>query len=315
MADLPTLSILIVSYNTRRLTLACLRSLALHPPRGRHEVIVVDNASKDGSVEAIRAECPGAILLPLTENVGFARANNLAMSKATGDVFVLLNSDTEVHPNTLTHLAEAFARDPDLAAAGGRLLNSDGTLQFGLRYDPRLANALAESLFLHRLFPGRWFGEVERRPLLYTRRQRAEWLSGAYLAARREWWEKVGGLDSGFFMYSEDADWCRRIRNAGGRIEYLPESVVTHHGGGSSVGSGHLQGVRFLARDRYARLHFSPPRAFAYRLALALGLALRVILALPFAPINTKARAGLAWRARAAWQLFTAPLPLEPRHD
>ncbi|MCG3197164.1 MAG: hypothetical protein GHCLOJNM_01648 [bacterium] len=315
MSNLPRLSILIVSYNTRELTLACLRSLARHPPHGEHEVMVVDNASTDGSLEAIRADFPNVKVLPLAGNLGFARANNLAMREAAGEVFVLLNSDTELHANSLTRLAEAFAADPELAAAGGKLLNSDGSLQFGLRYDPRVTNALSEGLFLHRLLPGPWFGEVERRPSAYASRQRAEWLSGAYLAVRREWWERVGGLDSGFFMYSEDADWCRRIREAGGRVEYLPESVVTHHGGGSSSGSGDLHVIRFLARDRYARLHFSPARALAYRLALALGLALRAAFALPLAPFGSRIRNGLVWRARAAWLLFADPLPLEPHHD
>jgi GT2 family glycosyltransferase len=274
-------------------------------------VLVIDNASSDGSLAAIAQAFPEYRLLHSAENLGFARANNWGMKEAKGDVFVLLNSDTEVHDGALAALQEAFARDSSLAVAGGRLLNSDGSLQHGIRYDPRVSNCLSESLFLHHLLRGPCWCEVECRPSRYQAPCEAEWLSGAYLAVRRDWYERVGGLDAGFFMYSEDADWCYRIRKAGGVVRYLPESVVTHHGGSSSGGSARLLIYRAKARDRYARLHFSPRRAGCYRAALALGLVLRSVLFGLAAPFGQRFRDNARWRWQAVWELYSSPLPLE----
>jgi len=313
--NLPKLSILIVSFNTKALTLACLESIRRFPPQGPYEIIVIDNDSKDGSCEAIREKYPETHLIQSGGNLGFARANNLGMREATGDILVLLNSDTEVHADALTHLQKAFHADRDMAAGGGRLLNTDGTQQFGIRYFPRLSNALSEALFLHHLFHGPWAGELESRTEFYLTDHEVEWLSGAYLAVRNEWYERIGGLDWGFFMYAEDSDWCYRIRKQGGKIRYVADSIVTHHGGGSSEAAGKLDVIRTQAKDRFVRLHFAPWRAFIFRLILVFGLLFRCLLALPLCPLGEKYRRGLAWRARAALTVFTSPLPLETHYD
>lgn len=312
---LPKLSILIVSFNTRELTLACLESIKHYPPEGPFEVIVIDNASQDGSSEAVVERYPDTRLIQTGDNLGFARANNLGMREATGDVLVLLNSDTEVHPGALTHLQRAFHSDPSLPAAGGRLLNTDGTQQFGIRFFPSLANALSEAFFLHHLFSGPWSGEVEMRPDRYQTDHEVEWLTGAYLAVRRQWYERLGGLDWGFFMYMEDTDWCYRIHRAGGTIRYLSDSVVTHHGGGSSKGSVKMDVVRSQAKDRYARLHFALWRARLYRIILIAGLALRCLMAVPLSPFHEQHRRGVIWRARAICAVLNSPLPLETHYD
>ncbi len=311
----PKLSILIVSYNTRELTLACLASIEHFPPEGPYEVILIDNDSRDGSFEAVLERYPNVRLIQSGGNLGFARANNLGMRAATGDILVLLNSDTEVHAEALTHLQQAFQSVPDMAAGGGRLLNSDGTQQFGIRYFPRLSNALSEALFLQHLYHGPCSGKVEMRPEIYLMDQEVEWLSGAYLAVRRNWYERLGGLDWGFFMYSEDTDWCYRIHHAGGRIRYIANSVVTHHGGGSSGGVGKMDVIRTQAEDRFARLHFTPMRAFLYRLILVFGLLLRCLLSLPLYALGEKYRPGLIWRVRAILAVFTSPLSLETHYD
>ncbi len=312
MSDHPDLSIIIVSYNTRDLTLACLRSIESFPPSCRYETIVVDNASRDDSVESIRKNHPHVKLICSETNLGFARANNQALLEAQGEILVLLNSDTEVHPGALDDLWAAFRNHPEIAAGGGRLLNSDGTLQYGVRYHPRLSNAISEALFLHRLFNGPCWSEIETDPKKYESFHRAEWLSGAYLAIRRDWFQRVGGLDPGFFMYSEDSDWCRRIEDAGGLVAYIPDSVVTHHGGGSSrTANEFLLVMRTRARDRYARIHMNPMAAAAYRLILAFGLLLRAALFLLICPFGSQYRKNLWWRLKALCQLYASPLPLK----
>src|SRR5690606_6455354 len=131
-------------------------------------------------------------------------------------------------------------------------------------------------------------------------------------AVRREWYEKVGGLDPGFFMYSEDTDWCYRIHQAGGELWYLHDSVITHHCGGSSGGIGSLSITLCQSRDRYARLHLPGWKAAGYRFVLAMGLILRGVLLGLVSPLNKGAAsaAGLRWKAAAA--LYTQPLPLAP---
>lgn len=311
----PRLTLLIVSFNTRDLTLACLRSIEQFSPSCPFEIILVDNDSRDDSVERVRKEFPHVRLVTLDQNLGFAGANNVGMRMAEGDIVVLLNSDTEVHAGALDALSRAFDEEPAAAAIGGRLLNSDGSLQFAMRYAPRVSNALSESLFLHHVIPGPWGGEVEKRPQKYAQRCEAEWLSGAYLAAWKSWIDRVGGLDQGFFMYSEDTDWCARFRAAGGRVVYVPDSIVTHHGGGSSGGNPRLFVMRSLARDRYARIHFTRARAAAYRAALVLGLLIRATLALPIAPFHSKYRAMCKGCANAIVSLYRDPLPKEPKHE
>jgi GT2 family glycosyltransferase len=310
--SLPSLSIVIVNYNTRELTLACLRSIYRFPPEGDFEVIVVDNASRDGSVEAIAEQFSQVDLIASEENLGFARGNNVAMARSKGDILFLLNSDTEVHEGALTNLQRFLEEQPSAAVVGGMHHKTDGSLQTSIKYFPRLRNMFSEAFFLHRLFSGPAWSEHETRLPYYHRRQRAEWLAGSYLAVRREWYERVGGLDPGFFMYSEDTDWCYRIHRAGGELWYIPESVITHHGGGSSGGINSLSITLCLSRDRYARLHFSPLKALCYRCILTAGLVLRGTLFTFLAPFTRGAGSAAGQRWTAALALWSRPIPIHP---
>lgn len=310
--SLPSLSILIVNYKTPDLTIACIDSIYKYPPQGQYEVIVVDNDSGDDSLERIAARFPQVDLISSRENLGFSGGNNLAMQHSKYEILLLLNSDTEVHEDALVNLQRFFERRGEAAAFGGKNYSSDGSVQYSIRYFPRLANALSESLFLHRLFNGALFGECETRLNYYEIEHEVEWVSGSYLAIRREWYEKIGGLDPGFFMYSEDTDWCYRIKAHGGSVWYCPDSTITHYGGGSSKGSKKLPVQLVLSRDRYARLHFSSMRAVLYRFAIALRLSVRFLLLLAASLINADNKEYARQRLLAIKQLYSCPLDLTP---
>ncbi|MCA9414366.1 MAG: glycosyltransferase family 2 protein, partial [Candidatus Omnitrophica bacterium] len=159
----PSISILIVNYNTRDLTLACLESIFEHPPSGEYEVIVVDNASTDGSWERIADRLPQVDLVRSEENLGFARGNNLAMERSTGDILFLLNSDTLIHQNTFPELERFLREHSDAAVVGGKHYLTDGSIQPTIKYFPRVSNMISESFFLHRLFKGALWNERETR--------------------------------------------------------------------------------------------------------------------------------------------------------
>ncbi len=231
------LSLIIVSYNVRDLLIACLESIqsALASSRLRYEIIVVDNASSDGSPEAVRHRFPGVRLIESPENLGFAAANNRGLQIAGGRVLVLLNPDTTVPPGTLEILFDYLGEHPDTGVVGPRLIYPDGSTQPSRRRFPTFLTGLLESTIVQDYWPK---NPAARRYYLADRpdnvTQDVEWLVGACLMARRKVFEQAGVLDEAFFMYSEEIEWCHRVRKAGWRTVYLPEATIIHHEGASS---------------------------------------------------------------------------------
>ncbi len=218
------LSIIIVSYNARADLLRCLESLRAAPPAASHEIIVVDNGSTDGSVEAAR-RIDGVRVIEAGANLGFARANNIGIRGSTGTTLLLLNSDTVVPPGALDHLLGELERDASVAVVGPRLIDGDGRaeLSFGRMIGP--LNELRQKRLARS-------GAVET---LTRQRQYPDWVSGACLLVRRSDAEKVGGLDERFFMYTEDVDFCAAIRARGRRILFTPDVDVVHLRGRSAA--------------------------------------------------------------------------------
>jgi GT2 family glycosyltransferase len=242
------LSIVIVSYNTRALLEACLASLpagcepdtrapdAASPRPLRYEVIVVDNASSDGSAAAVRERFPEARLIQNDTNRGFAAANNLAFPLCRGRCLVLLNADTEVTPGALSVLVAFLDAHPRVGAAGPRLLNPDGSGQPSGFPFPRLSEAVL-GLLLHRQRAAkRRFEDGAATAGGAESVEAHDWLTGACLVIRREVLEEVGPLDEGFFFEAEDVDWCRRIRAAGWEICLVPAARVMHVRSASGIG-------------------------------------------------------------------------------
>jgi GT2 family glycosyltransferase len=241
------LSIIIVNYNTRGLLLDCLRSLRAFPPAGPWEVIVIDNGSSDGSVEAVRAEFPETMLIANPTNCGFSAANNQGLERATGDYLLLLNSDSKVTAGALDGLVEFMEQNPDSAAAAPMLLNSDGTLQRSFFQFPSAGKAflhiLGVSRVLLRLLRRRGFrtlvGHVAgstlyTQPFDASQPQRVAYVLFACILLRRRTLERIGLLDEGLFFYHEDCEFGYRLAKAGLALWWLPSCKVVHIGGASS---------------------------------------------------------------------------------
>ncbi len=248
-------SIVVVSYNTRDLTLACLRSVFAETTAFPFEVIVVDNASSDGSADAIAAELPGVKLVALEENVGFARANNLASGHATGEYLLLLNPDTEVLDRAVEELVAFADAHPEASVWGGRTLFADRSLNRGSCWGAPTPWSLfchgsgLASLFRHsRLFDpeslGRWPRDTERD---------VDVVSGCFLLVRRTTWTELGGFDPAFFMYGEDADLCLRA----GRCRVTPRAAIVHHGGASEPVRADKMVRLFSAKALLFKKHWS----------------------------------------------------------
>jgi GT2 family glycosyltransferase len=258
--------VVVVSYNSRRKLRGC-----LEPLLGAEELnlIVADNASPDGSLEAVAGLPVTALALP--NNGGFAHGCNAGIAAGGAPYVLLLNPDAEIAPEAIRTLAGALAADERIGAAAPRIVAEDGTLEFSQRRFPRLRSTYAQALFLHRVFPrAEWVDELERDPAAYERAASPEWVSGACVLLRRSAVEAIGGLDDAFFMYCEDIDLCRRLRDAGYDIRFVPEAVVTHEGGASAPRASLLH-VLAASRLRYARKHRSPAGALLERLGIAFG--------------------------------------------
>jgi GT2 family glycosyltransferase len=223
----PRLSIVIVSFNTRADLERCLASLFAAPPSVPHHIVVVDNASRDGSAAAVRAGWPSVRVIEQERNRGFSAANNVGIRSTQGEMLLLLNSDCVVAAGAVDTLLARLAAHPTAAAAGPRLVDGSGRteLSFGPMISP-----LAElrQKWRMRLYERR-VGWMERRIVAETSRERyVDWVSGAALLVYRTDLEAVGLLDERYFLYTEDVDVCAAIRARGRRILFTPEATITH---------------------------------------------------------------------------------------
>jgi len=279
----PPFSIVIPTHDTRELTLRCLDSLHAAPLAGM-EVILVDDASRDGTAEAVAARHPEVVVLRNEEPARFTRSANRGLARASGEILLLLNSDTEVEPGGLGRLVEVFAREPELGVAGALLHYPDGSPQWSGGREPSLAWFFALTSGLPRLLEKLPFYR-RSRPLAPDRPLAVDWVTGAAMAFRRTVWEAAGPLDEGYFMYFEEVDFCLRARRAGWRVEVRPEVRVLHHHGatiGRAAGARGHQHPELLWSDllRWARKHRGQAWATRAEIALRTGARLRRALAI-----------------------------------
>ncbi len=236
------LSIIIVSWNVGDLLLDCLESIyqitsqpmMIEDDAMTLEIIIVDSASSDNTVQQVKELFPQVILIPMTENIGYTRGNNLAMAQAKGRHIFLLNPDTLVLGNALVKMVQYLDANPDVGIIGPFTLNTDGTTQPTRRRFPTPLLGYFESTWLQPFSPKRLLDHyyVNDQPSVAT--IDVDWVQGSALMARREVYERIGGLDEGYIMFSEELDWCKRAKLAGWRVVFLCTAQIIHHGGQST---------------------------------------------------------------------------------
>jgi GT2 family glycosyltransferase len=267
--------VIVVTHNGREMALATLSSAIAAAGKISVEWFVVDSGSTDGTPDAI-ARTFQRVQVLRRPNRGFAAANNAGLERTRGRYVLLLNPDVEIRSGRLDQLVAAMDARTDLGMASVVQLGTDGELLPSIRRFPSPLRNLGESLFAAYWPFLRSLQQLETRAGRYREEQRADWLVGAFLIARRQAVEEVGPMDSRFFLYSEEVDWCYRFWEAGWPVAHLPVMAVTHHVGGRS--SGDLRAQLSHSRVLFATKHFGKARATAIRAALGLGHAIRIPL-------------------------------------
>lgn len=269
------LSIIILSYNTKDITDECLRRL--QKAGNEAQIIVLDNASSDGSVEMIKQKYPEVELIESRENTGYSRGNNIALKKAKHEIILLLNSDVFVEEDTLQKALECF-KNPECDVIGTKLVFENGNFQPSAGNLPNPFNVPLWILGLS-LIPG--IDHINsyhpKYKSFFNHMRKVGWVTGAFFMMRRKVYEKVGGFDENLFMYSEEVEFCKRIKDAGYKICYVPTIKVTHlHGASSNFDTSpafiqELKGLKYFFKKYYSS--FYP----LVKIFLILGLILRII--------------------------------------
>ncbi len=271
----PEVSIIVISYNTRELTLDCIRSVFDQTKSVSFELIVLDNASSDGSADAIANEFPDIRLIASQDNVGFANGNNLAIEQAMGDFVLLLNPDTVVLDHAIDNIVEFARSNPDAGVWGGRTLFGDRSLNpTSCWHRMTLWSLFCYVAGLSGIFPssavfnvegyGGWKRDSAREIDIVT---------GCFLLIKRDLWNDLGGFDRRFFMYGEDADLCLRAKNRGARPMITPEATIVHYGGQSEKVVADKMIRLLTAKVTLMQQHWSPgAKVFGYILFYSLPL-------------------------------------------
>ena len=285
----PDLSLVIVSFNTRDLLAECLASLPVAAVGLTWEAVVVDNDSRDGTVEMVRERFPETILIEAGENLGFARATNLGLVHARGRILCWLNPDCVASPASLLGLVNHLDAHAGVGAAGPRLTFPDGRVQPSAQAFPGVTRVLYHFLGLRALPGVDWLSPLLRRVARWTgpmirsyfeslapglEPRSVDWLSGACLAARADDAAAVGPLDEGYFMYCEDTDWCHRLHSRGLEVSYLPALVVVHYVGASRPFNPEAVYHYYRSLLRYFLKH-RPAQSRVVRALMLTGFALR----------------------------------------
>ncbi|MBI3787974.1 MAG: glycosyltransferase [Ignavibacteriales bacterium] len=270
-----------MNFNVREFLHHALVSLQKAMKGIKGEIIVVDNASDDGSVEMVRRRFPTVALIANKTNLGFAKANNLGLKKAKGKHFLLINPDTLVQEDTLRVMLKFFENNPDVGLAGCKILNPDGSFQLPCRRSfPTPWVALTKMSGLSALFPRtRLFGRYNLTYLSPDETYEIDAVSGSFMMLRREAYEQVGGLDEDFFMYGEDLDWCYRIQKAGWKNYYVHSTKIIHYKGESTKRSN-LDEIRtfYRAMHLFVKKHLSDSHGFAKLLGIAISVSSRLAM-------------------------------------
>jgi N-acetylglucosaminyl-diphospho-decaprenol L-rhamnosyltransferase len=289
----PEISICIVSTDGREDLMRCLESVFRSPPSTPFEVLVLDNASQDGTAASVRARFGAAVeLIESPRRRGKAENDSDLMARAQGDCLLLLNEDSELTPGAADGLRVALAGNPRAAAAGARIVDPAGAPQPSAWRLPSVATALAGAVFLH----GRLTVQSRGR-----RTHEVGWVQSAGMMVRRAAFEQVGAMDPAFFVYSDEVDWQRRARMHGWSVLYVPAATILHREQLSHGASGRRRIVEFSRnRDAYMRKHHGSVAAAAVRILTAWAYAVRALAALALPGHSAR---------RYAWHAYHSLLP------
>jgi N-acetylglucosaminyl-diphospho-decaprenol L-rhamnosyltransferase len=315
-----TLSVIIVSFNTRLATLECIASVLAHSPDGT-EIVLVDNGSVDGSAQAIRERYPSTVVDEAGENLGFAKGVNRGVALSTGEFVLLLNPDTIVYEGSFEKLLAFAKAHPEHGMYGGRTLRRDGSVDKSSCWGaPTLWSLTCFALGLSTAFKGsRIFDPESLGPWQRDTVREVPIVTGCFLLMRRDRWDELGGMDEVFFLYGEDAEFSIRAARHGLRPVIVPEAVILHDVGGSTSNSGNKMSMVMAGKTTMLRCSWSMTRARVGIGLLQTGVWLRSTLE------RMAGRRGMwstVWARRADWipgypaaraTLFGLPLP-KPNH-
>lgn len=270
-------SVIVISYNTREMTLECLRALADDMKGMPWELWVVDNASSDGSAEAVKETFPEARVIVNEHNAGFGAANNQAIRQAQGQYLLLVNSDAFVQPGAVEALVSHLDAHPGVAVVGPKLLNPDGSLQQSCYRFPSPVRAVFEHLLLTAAFPNHpLLGDYRDWP--HDAARDVDFVIGACMLIRRESLHQTGVFDEDFFMYAEETDLCYRLSRDGWKTTFVPEARVVHLAGSSGRPESERTFSEFRqAQERFIRKHYGGVGLAVFRCATVSGAALRIV--------------------------------------
>lgn len=294
-------SIIIVNWNTIDLLRDCLTSVYECAGDVDYEIIVVDNASIDGSVEMVKKNFKDVILIENTENRGFAAANNQGIAVAKGRYVLLLNSDTIVLDNSIANTVRFADKNPQTAVTGCQVLNLDGTIQRTCFKFPSILNMLLSSTYLYKLFPkNKFFGREQMTWWDRSDVRQVDVVTGCFMLVRREAIEQVGMMDERFFMYGEETDWCYRFWKSGWKIMFAPVGRIIHFGGQSAAKRPVAMIIQLrLSILKFINKHYSWPSHLIARFLVALFFAVRLPVWLAMSLLRPAARSEAAIKMRA----------------
>jgi len=299
MNQRPELSIGIVNYNTRDLLQGCLKSIAAEPHFGEYEVIVVDNASSDGSLAMLASDFPAVHVVANEQNRGYAAAVNQFIKICRGAVLLVLNADIAALDGAIDKTLNFLHHHEDAGFVGCRVLNPDRSLQRSCRGFPNWINFLSENFYLYALFPKvPLFGAVFMTHFNYQSEREVDVILGAFLMVRRRVIEQIGAMDDQFFMYAEETDWCYRAKQAGYRNLFFPGAEIIHYGEQSTRQNSVAMFIELhKSHHKYIRKYHGA----AYRMLVKIILVFGVILRLLFGTVGVAlARLGFRRFAGAA---------------
>lgn len=280
-------SIIIVSWNVADLLADCIDSILASPisinePDGDLpvvEIIVVDSASSDDSVAMIRERYPEVRLFAEEENVGFVQGNNIGFAAAQGRYHFLLNPDTVLHDDAINKMVEYLDKHPEVGIVGPHTLNTDGSHQSTRRRFPSVPIAFFESTWIEKYAPDGMLDTFYMRDMPNDETYEVDWVQGSALVARAKVYDQIGGLDTVFFMYFEETDWCKRAKAVGWRVVYLGDIYITHHGGKSSAQVTAFQQQQFQSSKlRYYHKHYGRPISEILRVYLILHYVWQIVM-------------------------------------